>query len=291
MLIRIALGVFDGVFLVLFLILVGILTVEAIKTRTHREQDILAAQAHQDIVNQTIEHLDLTTGIEFENAIIKLLTKEEWKLRKTPSTGDFGADLIGSNPDGETWAIQVKRWGKPVGPKAVQEVVASKAHYQVDNAMVVTNNVYTSGAKKLASSNNVTLWDRPMLIQHLSQQASIEREKQVLAERKLQEKLEMVALEKRKLEKARKETSSSSSLLLRQTLKHLTVRELSIHKKKLRRRGENPTQIIESRSVWVRFVCPACMKEQTINIPSSTSLFNFQCECGKPSRIRPNVKS
>ena len=35
--------------------------------------------------------------------------------------------------------------------------------YNATNAMVVTNNYYTSGARELAKANGVSLWDKDML--------------------------------------------------------------------------------------------------------------------------------
>ena len=50
-----------------------------------------------------------------------------------------------------------KKYAKPVGNKAVQEVVAGKTHYKADHAMVIAPNGFTNSAKKLAESNNVML--------------------------------------------------------------------------------------------------------------------------------------
>ena len=61
-----------------------------------------------------------------------------------------------------------KRWKGNIGVGAVQEIVAAKAHYQCQQAMVVTNSAFTLAARQLAASNGVTLWNRQALIQELS---------------------------------------------------------------------------------------------------------------------------
>ena len=50
-------------------------------------------------------------------------------------TGDFGADLD------NYIVVQAKRYSKKVGVKAVQEVVAAKAHYGCREGIVVTSNL------------------------------------------------------------------------------------------------------------------------------------------------------
>ncbi len=47
-----------------------------------------------------------------------------------------------------------------VGNSAVQQVIAAKAFYRCDEAMVVTNSFFTPSAKALAESADVKLVDR-----------------------------------------------------------------------------------------------------------------------------------
>jgi hypothetical protein len=66
--------------------------------------------------------------------------------------------------------VQAKRWSQSVGPRAVQEVVASQAQYGTHNAIVITNSNFTKAALELALSNNVEMWDRSKLIEFLATQ-------------------------------------------------------------------------------------------------------------------------
>jgi restriction system protein len=64
-------------------------------------------------------------------------------------------------------AVQAKRYSDKVGLHAVQEVVGAMAHYQCNIAIVVTNNYFTRACKKLAKSNDVSLWNREELIEEI----------------------------------------------------------------------------------------------------------------------------
>lgn len=82
-----------------------------------------------------------------------------WKAEATRSSSDQGADVIATSPAGVKIAVQVKHYRSAVGNKAVQEIVASKAYYKAEHAVVVTSGPgYTRSALELARANNVRLW-------------------------------------------------------------------------------------------------------------------------------------
>jgi restriction system protein len=53
--------------------------------------------------------------------------------------------------------FQCKLYSQPVGNKAVQEVVAARAHESAQFAAVVSNTRYTAQAQQLANTNRVAL--------------------------------------------------------------------------------------------------------------------------------------
>ena len=63
----------------------------------------------------------------------------------------------------ESIVVQAKYYSNPVGNKAVQEVVSSKAYYNAKKAIVVTNSTFTSSAIQLAFKNRVELIDGSMI--------------------------------------------------------------------------------------------------------------------------------
>jgi len=99
------------------------------------------------------------TPIEFETFVANMLKAKGFtSVRGTPVTGDQGADLI-AEKDGRTIIIQAKRYQRPVGNKAVQEVIAARTFYKGDEAWVVTNSTFTPAAVALAQSASVRLVD------------------------------------------------------------------------------------------------------------------------------------
>lgn len=104
--------------------------------------------------------IDEMDGTEFEQWCAELLKKKGFtNVFVTQASKDQGADIL-AEMDGRTYAIQCKRYGKPVGNKAVQEAIASREYYQADLGMVITNNYFTTNAIDLANTTDVILWDR-----------------------------------------------------------------------------------------------------------------------------------
>ena len=115
--------------------------------------------------NTNISNIDYDmNGFDFEKYAGELLQKNGFeKVAITQCSGDFGVDLIAYKEDIK-YAIQCKKYSSPVGIKAVQEVIASKAMNNCHVAVVLTNNYFTKSAKELAEKNNVLLWDRDKLL-------------------------------------------------------------------------------------------------------------------------------
>lgn len=96
------------------------------------------------------------TGVDFERYCKKILEEAGWVVEDTPISGDQGVDLIASIEDLRV-CIQCKCFAKPVGNKAVQEVVAGMIHWNGTHAVVVGKSGFTKSAQNLAGSNNVIL--------------------------------------------------------------------------------------------------------------------------------------
>ncbi len=98
------------------------------------------------------------SGEAFEEVLVAHFRAQGYVARLTPNGADFGADLV-LERDGQKTVVQAKRWSGTVGVRAVQEVVAARAHYKATKAMVVTSSGFTDQAVQLARSNAVELWD------------------------------------------------------------------------------------------------------------------------------------
>ena len=113
--------------------------------------------------------IDQMTGSEFEQRLQSAFQHVGYTVYHVGGRGDYGADLVLDLPGTRT-VVQAKRWTNTVGPGAVQEVVASRAHYGAQYAIVVTTSTFTKAALELARSNAVEMWDRGRLTEFLAAQ-------------------------------------------------------------------------------------------------------------------------
>lgn len=104
----------------------------------------------------------ITTGAEFENLMINSFRRAGMTVYDTPTSNDYGADMV-IEYNGYRIAGQCKYYNKPVGVKAVQEVMGAIAYYDCDAGLVVTNQTYTQQAINLANANNILLFDENTL--------------------------------------------------------------------------------------------------------------------------------
>lgn len=95
-------------------------------------------------------------GVAYERYCAELLGEAGWDARPTGASGDQGCDVI-AEKSGIRLVVQCKRYGRPVGNAAVQEVAAAALHWSGDMAAVVSNAGFTSAARKLAGTTGVLL--------------------------------------------------------------------------------------------------------------------------------------
>jgi restriction system protein len=142
-------------------------TVSPPKTRRFRRPALAKrnwADHHQPI---DVRGIDRMSGIKFEQWLMELLTKLRYRnVELTKQSGDFGADIVAKLPDCLTVvAIQAKRWAKPVGNKAVYEVLGGMRHYNAAVGIVVSWSGFTRQAVEAAAKKpDVKLWGREKII-------------------------------------------------------------------------------------------------------------------------------
>ncbi|GAA6916675.1 restriction endonuclease [Helicobacter pylori] len=117
-------------------------------------------------LKRALQKIDAMNGFEFEEYSKIFFTSKGFEVSITQKSGDYGADLI-AEKDGIKWAVQAKRYSHKVSPKAIQEVVSSKAYYACEKACVITNSYFTQAAQKLAQANGVILIDRDEWVRFL----------------------------------------------------------------------------------------------------------------------------
>ncbi|WP_324732452.1 restriction endonuclease [Pseudomonas paeninsulae] len=122
-----------------------------IVSAVHRYQTEQLANASPDE-----SHVEDLEPQEFESFCAKILRDNGWNARVTKASGDQGIDII-ATLGGIKAVLQCKKYSKPVGNAAVQEVIAGKQFEQADVAIVVSNCGYTRSAIQLASMSGVHL--------------------------------------------------------------------------------------------------------------------------------------
>ena len=99
------------------------------------------------------------SGQDFEAHLVMILREKGWtNIRRTPATGDQGADIL-AEEDGRRIVIQAKRYHSAVSNKAIQEVVAALHFYSGDEGWVITNSTFTKSARELAQKTGTKLMD------------------------------------------------------------------------------------------------------------------------------------
>ena len=96
------------------------------------------------------------SGDEYEKYCKYILEQRGWTIKLTSKSGDQGVDLIASKEYLKV-CIQCKRYSKPVGNKAVQEIFTGKQFYSGSHGVLVSNAAFTKSAKSLASKTGIIL--------------------------------------------------------------------------------------------------------------------------------------
>lgn len=123
---------------------VALLVVFAVRENERRKRHILG--------------LDLSTmsPIEYEAHCAELLRAAGWRVTVIGGIGDQGVDVI-AELRGTRVALQAKKYTRPAGNAAVQQVVAGQRHHGCQIAVVACPAGYTLAAQQLAHSNAVML--------------------------------------------------------------------------------------------------------------------------------------
>lgn len=122
--------------------------------------DIINQIAEKAGVEMQADHMKFDSsmdGLQYEYFCANILKESGWNAKVSQASGDQGADIVAVKIDIPSVAIQCKKYSKPVGNKAVQEILGGKIFYNTKFAAVVSNNSYTNSAKQLAKSSGVLL--------------------------------------------------------------------------------------------------------------------------------------
>lgn len=104
-------------------------------------------------------------GGEFEVAMGAFLRHFGWlNVQELGGSGDNGADILATAPDGRLVVIQCKfARGAKVGSPVVRSVIGARVIYSADGAVVATTGSFTGPALALAAEMGVECWDGAFL--------------------------------------------------------------------------------------------------------------------------------
>lgn len=108
------------------------------------------------IANSPVNTLSPT---QYEEYVALYLQKLGYRnVKTTKASGDFGADVLCENAKGIKICVQCKHYSKPIGVKAVQEVISAREYYKCQEAWVCASNTFTPAAFEMASKTGVKLY-------------------------------------------------------------------------------------------------------------------------------------
>ena len=114
----------------------------------------------EEVIKEYSSSEDFTDDMDpydYEHYCANQFLKCGWdEANATSGSSDQGVDVIAKK--GNDYLVgQCKKYQKPVGNSAVQEVVAGMGYYGANIGVVISNAGFTNSAKKLAEANDIKL--------------------------------------------------------------------------------------------------------------------------------------
>lgn len=123
---------------------------------------VIAYAAHKarielDKKDECLRQADVSglSPLAYEDYCALVLRDAGWSANTTPPQ-DQGVDVV-AVLRGTKAVIQCKMYTRPVGNRAVQEIIAGRLYYGAQIAVVVSPAIYTCSARELAASTRVLL--------------------------------------------------------------------------------------------------------------------------------------
>ena len=109
-----------------------------------------------NVSSKNLDYDETMSPYDYEFYCAQLFEKEGWVAKVTQASSDQGVD-VQANKGGVHLVAQCKKYAKPAGNKAVQEIVAGMRYYDANKGVVIATNGFTRSAVKLAHANNINL--------------------------------------------------------------------------------------------------------------------------------------
>ncbi|WP_110709245.1 restriction endonuclease [Salinicola sp. CR57] len=95
-------------------------------------------------------------GSQLEQNILSLYKKLGYAVSETPTSGDFGIDIIAESSAIKI-GIQCKDYQKEVGVDAIMQAHSGAKYYDCDHAIVIAKNGFTKAAQEMGTKLNIEL--------------------------------------------------------------------------------------------------------------------------------------
>lgn len=138
----------------------------------HRFEAFEACRERAQYQEHELAKVDAMTGPEFEQYCARLLRARGYRnISVIGGTGDGGADILATAPDGTRVAVQCKRWKLSVGPEVIHALVGATSlrRHQGRTGILITNALVTAGAQRDAEDAGIQVVHRPTLQQWMLQ--------------------------------------------------------------------------------------------------------------------------
>ncbi|SEM48331.1 restriction endonuclease [Streptacidiphilus jiangxiensis] len=142
---------------------------EAERAAADERRRVRAAEAKAQLEARAreIATYDGMSGTEFERALEYLCKRDGCTgARVVGGTGDLGADVIATTPDGRRMVIQAKRYAvtNTIGSQVVQVLNGTyRDAHRGDLGVIITTSTFTAPAKDFAATVGIKLIDRKAL--------------------------------------------------------------------------------------------------------------------------------
>lgn len=147
----------------------GVLTVLVVRRRLATAR---AEEAHQRWLDQHVATTDGMTGRQFEQLVARLLRRDGYRDVSVPGgSGDLGADVLATAPDGSRVVIQCKRYSqhRSVSSPEIQKFLGTCFHeHGADHAWFVTTTHFSGPARELGERRHLHLIDRAALAEWMA---------------------------------------------------------------------------------------------------------------------------
>ncbi len=121
------------------------------------DQTIHEIEREIDGFSKVQNYKDDMDPYEYEHFCAEQFLIHGWdEAEATTGSNDQGVDVTAKRGS-EFLVAQCKKYSKPVGNKAVQEVVAGMKYYGANKGAVISTSGFTASARKLANANNIAL--------------------------------------------------------------------------------------------------------------------------------------